>query len=230
MTLLPGRRDQRDRHPRPRPVGGRAAHPRVRDGPGRRGVRGDPRRPARPAPRAVRADGRPAARARSLDRRPARPTSRRPATTPSAARPSPAPSSRPVTRRASRTHSGACSAWGKPAYVPRTGLGPLEAIAAIRAAAGLPVLAHFGEAAARVEVVRELVEAGLGGLEVYYRSFDVATVASVGRGRHRARRSSRPAAPTTTATPARTPRRTPSCGSRRRSRTAVLGVGSPAQP
>ena len=44
-------------------------------------------------------------------------------------------------------------AWGKPAYVPRTGLGPLEAIAAIRAAAGLPVLAHFGEAAARVEVV-----------------------------------------------------------------------------
>ena len=71
-------------------------------------------------------------------------------------------------------------AWGKPAYVPRTGLGPLEAIAAIRAAGGLPVLAHFGEAAARVEVVRELVEAGLGGLEVYYRSFDVATVASVG--------------------------------------------------
>ena len=60
------------------------------------------------------------------------------------------------------------------------GLGPLEAIDAIRAAGGLPVLAHFGEAAARVEVVRELVEAGLGGLEVYYRSFDVATVASVG--------------------------------------------------
>ncbi len=38
-------------------------------------------------------------------------------------------------------------AWGKPAYVPRTGLGPVGAIDAIRAAAGLPVLAHFGEAA-----------------------------------------------------------------------------------
>ena len=88
--------------------------------------------------------------------------------------------SRPVTRRASRTRSGGCSAGASPAYVPRTGLGPVEAIAAIRAAGGLPVLAHFGEAAARVEVVRELVEVGLGGLEVYYRSFDVATVASVG--------------------------------------------------
>jgi predicted metal-dependent phosphoesterase TrpH len=71
-------------------------------------------------------------------------------------------------------------AWGKPAYVPRTGLGPVEAIAAIRAAGGLPVLAHFSEAPARVEVVRELVEAGLGGLEVYYRSFDSATVFAVG--------------------------------------------------
>ena len=71
-------------------------------------------------------------------------------------------------------------AWGKPAYVPRTGLGPVEAVEAIRNAGGLPVLAHFSEAPARVEVVRELVEAGLGGLEVYYRSFDSATVVAVG--------------------------------------------------
>jgi predicted metal-dependent phosphoesterase TrpH len=71
-------------------------------------------------------------------------------------------------------------AWGKPAYVPRTGLGPIGAIEAIRAADGLPVLAHFGEAPARVDVVRELTEAGLGGLEVYYRSFDIATVEAVG--------------------------------------------------
>jgi predicted metal-dependent phosphoesterase TrpH len=70
--------------------------------------------------------------------------------------------------------------WGKPGYVPRTGLGPVAAIEAIRAAGGLPVLAHFGEAASRVEVVRELVEDGLGGLEVYYRSFDAATVFTVG--------------------------------------------------
>jgi predicted metal-dependent phosphoesterase TrpH len=66
-----------------------------------------------------------------------------------------------------------------PAYVPRDGLGPAEAIGAIRAARGLPVLAHFGEAAERIGMVRELVDRGLGGLEVYYRSFDRATVESV---------------------------------------------------
>ena len=70
--------------------------------------------------------------------------------------------------------------WGKPGYVPRSGLGPVGAIEAIRAAGGLPVLAHFGEAPSRVEVVRELAETGLGGLEVYYRSFDAATVFAVG--------------------------------------------------
>jgi 3',5'-nucleoside bisphosphate phosphatase len=64
--------------------------------------------------------------------------------------------------------------------VPRTGLGPVEAIDAIRAAGGLPVLAHFSEAPARVDVLQELVDAGLGGLEVYYRSFDSATVFAVG--------------------------------------------------
>jgi predicted metal-dependent phosphoesterase TrpH len=70
--------------------------------------------------------------------------------------------------------------WGKPGYVPRTGLGPVAAIGAIRAAGGLPVLAHFGEAPSRVDIVRELTDAGLGGLEVYYRSFDAATVEAVG--------------------------------------------------
>lgn len=70
-------------------------------------------------------------------------------------------------------------AWGKPGYVPRTGLGPVKAIVAIRAAGGLPVLAHFGEAPSRVDIVRELKESGLGGLEVYYRSFDAATVEAV---------------------------------------------------
>lgn len=69
---------------------------------------------------------------------------------------------------------------GCPAYVPRLGLGPVEAIRAIRAAGGLAALAHFSEAPARTDVVRELVEAGLGGLEVYYRSFDVPTVQAVG--------------------------------------------------
>ncbi len=70
--------------------------------------------------------------------------------------------------------------WGMPGYVPRSGLGPVEAIQAIRAAGGLPALAHFSEAPAKIEVLRELADAGLGGLEVYYRSYDTATVFAVG--------------------------------------------------
>jgi predicted metal-dependent phosphoesterase TrpH len=68
---------------------------------------------------------------------------------------------------------------GGPGYVRREGLGPEEAIVAISDAGGIPVLAHFREAPDRVEVVRELVEAGLRGLEVYYRSFDTVTVEAV---------------------------------------------------
>lgn len=68
---------------------------------------------------------------------------------------------------------------GRPAYVPRLGMGPVPAIAAIRAAGGLAALAHFGEAPARLDVLRELVAAGLSGLEVHYRTFDGVTVAAV---------------------------------------------------
>jgi predicted metal-dependent phosphoesterase TrpH len=71
--------------------------------------------------------------------------------------------------------------YGCPAYVPRLGLGPVEAIAAIRGAGGVAALAHFREAPMRLDVVAELVEAGLGGLEVYYRSFDQLVVQSVGK-------------------------------------------------
>src|SRR5688572_18776549 len=69
---------------------------------------------------------------------------------------------------------------GAPGYVRREGLGPEEAIATIAAAGGIPVLAHFREAPTRLDVMRELVEAGLRGLEVYYRTFDAATVDGVG--------------------------------------------------
>ena len=69
---------------------------------------------------------------------------------------------------------------GMPGYVPRAGLGPSEAIRAIRAAAGVAVLAHFREAPQRPDVMDELIQAGLSGLEVYYRSFDVAAVEGVG--------------------------------------------------
>ncbi len=69
---------------------------------------------------------------------------------------------------------------GSPGYVRREGLGPESAIAAIAAAGGIPVLAHFREAPARLDVLRELIAAGLRGLEVYYRSFDAPTVEAVG--------------------------------------------------
>jgi predicted metal-dependent phosphoesterase TrpH len=75
---------------------------------------------------------------------------------------------------------------GCPAYVPRLGLGPVEAIAAIRAAGGLAALAHFREAPDRADVIAELVEAGLGGLEVYYRTFDRPAVEAVAEVAERA--------------------------------------------
>jgi predicted metal-dependent phosphoesterase TrpH len=66
---------------------------------------------------------------------------------------------------------------GRPAYVPRQGLGPREAIQAIRAAGGLASLAHYAEAPDHLLWMRALVDMGLGGLEVYYRAYDQETVA-----------------------------------------------------
>ncbi len=68
----------------------------------------------------------------------------------------------------------------RPAYIQRQGLGPIEAIAAITAAGGLPVLAHFPDAAARRDLVTDLMGAGLRGLEVHYRRFGAETVAEMG--------------------------------------------------
>ncbi len=65
---------------------------------------------------------------------------------------------------------------GGPGYVRREALGPIDALAAIRGAGGLPVLAHFASAPERPALIRELIEAGLGGIEVHHRSFDAATV------------------------------------------------------
>ncbi len=70
--------------------------------------------------------------------------------------------------------------WGCPAYVPRKGMGPREAIDAIRAAGGVPSLAHFSEAPSQMPLLRELREMGLAGLEVYYISFDRDTVELMG--------------------------------------------------
>jgi 3',5'-nucleoside bisphosphate phosphatase len=65
---------------------------------------------------------------------------------------------------------------GRPAYVPRAGLGPIDAIRVAGAAGGVPVLAHFADAPRRLPLIRELMDAGLRGLEVYYRSYDQRTV------------------------------------------------------
>jgi 3',5'-nucleoside bisphosphate phosphatase len=68
---------------------------------------------------------------------------------------------------------------GRPAYMPRQGLGPIEAIRAIRAAGGIASLAHFAEAPGHVPFIRELIGAGLNGLEVYYRAYEAPTVAGL---------------------------------------------------
>ena len=70
--------------------------------------------------------------------------------------------------------------WGGPGYVQRDGMGPREAIEAIRDAGGVPVLAHFSEAPSQMQLLRELQEIGLAGLEVHYISFDRDTTELVG--------------------------------------------------
>jgi predicted metal-dependent phosphoesterase TrpH len=67
-------------------------------------------------------------------------------------------------------------AWRRPAFVPRQGMGPRDAIEVIMAAGGIAVLAHPSEAADHPEDVRTLRDWGLGGIEAHYRSFDWVTV------------------------------------------------------
>jgi 3',5'-nucleoside bisphosphate phosphatase len=62
-----------------------------------------------------------------------------------------------------------------PAWVPRIGLGPREAIARITAAGGLASLAHAARAPEAPELVETLAGWGLRGLEVHHPSFDDAT-------------------------------------------------------
>jgi len=65
---------------------------------------------------------------------------------------------------------------GRPAYVPRMGLNAIESIRAIRRAGGMASLAHFAEAPDHLPFLRELIDTGLNGLEVYYRAYDQPTV------------------------------------------------------
>lgn len=68
---------------------------------------------------------------------------------------------------------------GQPGYVARRGMGPVEAIRAIRAAGGLASLAHFPEAPRAMPLLRELQAEGLDGIESHHRSFDEPTRAAV---------------------------------------------------
>jgi len=63
-----------------------------------------------------------------------------------------------------------------PAYVPRQGMRSREAIDAIRAAGGIPVLAHYPAAPEQPTLVSLLMDWGVRGLEVYYRRFRMETV------------------------------------------------------
>src|SRR5205809_8110351 len=56
---------------------------------------------------------------------------------------------------------------GGPANVPRKRLAPADAVAVIRRARGMPVLAHPG-LAGRDDLIPDLVRAGLMGIETYY--------------------------------------------------------------
>ena len=64
---------------------------------------------------------------------------------------------------------------GGPANVPRRRLTPVEAVAVIRRARGVPVLAHPG-LANRDDMIPELVDAGLMGIETYYAEHSPAQV------------------------------------------------------
>lgn len=70
---------------------------------------------------------------------------------------------------------------GRPAYVPRLGLDAIQSIRAIRSAGGLASLAHFAEAPEHMPFLRELIAAGLNGLEVYYRAYELPVVRDLER-------------------------------------------------
>jgi predicted metal-dependent phosphoesterase TrpH len=61
--------------------------------------------------------------------------------------------------------------WGKPAYVPRPLVTPRDAIALVRAAGGVTVLAHPFHLEGLENVLDRLVPEGLAGMEVEYGSY-----------------------------------------------------------
>ena len=65
---------------------------------------------------------------------------------------------------------------GKPAYVSRVDISPIQAIELILAAQGVPVLAHPGSSNLNANFIAELVAAGLQGLEVHHRDHSAKQV------------------------------------------------------
>jgi 3',5'-nucleoside bisphosphate phosphatase len=63
-----------------------------------------------------------------------------------------------------------------PAYVEREKIKPVDAVEIIKRAGGLPVLAHPADIQELDNMIKELIRAGLVGLEVYYGQYDQATV------------------------------------------------------
>lgn len=64
---------------------------------------------------------------------------------------------------------------GAPAFLPKFRLSPREAVAVIRAAGGVAVMAH-PMVTNRDDLIPELVDAGLGGMEVYYPNWSANTI------------------------------------------------------
>ena len=66
-----------------------------------------------------------------------------------------------------------------PAYIPRQGMRSRDAIDAIMAAGGIPVLAHYPAAPEQPPLIDLLRDWGVVGLEVYYRRYEPATVSAM---------------------------------------------------
>ena len=66
-----------------------------------------------------------------------------------------------------------------PAYVPRQGMRSRDSIDAIIAAGGICVLAHYPAAPEQPELIRQVMDWGVRGLEVYYRRFLPQTVSQM---------------------------------------------------
>lgn len=66
-----------------------------------------------------------------------------------------------------------------PAFVPRQGMKSRDAIDAIIAARGIPVLAHYPGAPEQPTLMRLIIDWGIQGLEVHYRRFQLDTVTAM---------------------------------------------------